>query len=473
MAGIVLGASILLGVVFHDLGAGWYALPLVAAGALVAVVGRPDRRSGLLAIAAAACVLLGFWRASVDRPRSVASLPTDEYRYQGIVIGMPSRTAAGSTARLELRDPAGGSAWVLLPAVPEVRQGDVIACRGLARRDPTRKDPTTLLPSGGSGAPVIRASSCSILGSEASVLEAGRADLEGGLRTRLESNIPEPAGSLAAGVILGDDGDMTASTGDAFRNAGLSHITAVSGWNVALVAGLLAFVTGRARARMPVALALGVVGIWGFAYLVGMGPSVIRAAVMGSLALVAGWRGRPADSLTSLVWASAAMVLLSPSTGHDVGFQLSVAATAAIVVTAPLLAGWPRWTAMAAIPVAAELAVAPLLLHHFGAYSVVAPLANVVAAPLIPAVMFGALVTGLASLVHPILAAAAGIGTWLPARLLVGVAEGAAGVPYLSGRTVPVSWRGVIVAYAVLAAVYGLLWYVRFGGLARRAAAGT
>lgn len=473
MAGILIGSALLLGILLGGIDAGWFALPALASGAVLAAAVRRERRTAAIAALAFVCVLAGFWRASAASTPTQVDLPSVDYRYQGIVVGVPSRSGSGGTARVSLRDPAGGTAWVVLPSVPEVHQSDVIMFHGLVERDVSRPDPETLLPSGPRGAPVIFASQLTVLGSEASMLERSRSRMLEALRGRLERSIPEPGGALSAGVLLGDDGDLTTYTGDAFRAAGLSHLTAVSGWNVALVAGMLAILTARLCVRRVWVLALSALGIWAFAYLVGLGPSVLRAAVMGTLLLVAGWRGRPADALTSLVWTSAAMVLLQPGTLHDIGFQLSAAATLAIVVTAPLLEGAARWVAAAAVPIAAELAVAPLILHQFGTYSLVAPLANVVVAPLVPAVMAGALVTGVASLVHPLLASAAGLVTWVPARLITVVAEWAASAPGLTGHTIPLGWGGVLVAYLVLAAVYAGHWYARFGRLARRAPAGV
>jgi competence protein ComEC len=206
--------------------------------------------------------------------------------------------------------------------------------------------------------------------------------------------------ALLRGLAIGDTGDMDAPTVEAFRRAGLSHLVAVSGSNVAIVLGAIAYalrVLGP-RARVAAGLAALVV----FVAVVGPEPSVLRAAVMGAVALAGLVAGRRADPLHALGLALIALFAARPHLVRSVGLHLSTAATAGIVLwarsLAHRLAALPRPLALTlAATAAAQIAVSPVLVASFGELSVAAPVANVVAVPAVaPATVLGlaAAVTG-------------------------------------------------------------------------------
>ncbi len=267
---------------------------------------------------------------------------------------------------------------------------------------------------------------------------AGR--VTGGLRSGLAATSdrmlpPRPAG-LLPGLVVGDTTAMDpVLTGD-FRRAGLAHLTAVSGANVAIVLALLLWPLRRRAVDRRVQAAAGVLGILGFVALAGPSPSVVRAAAMGVVALLALATGRARAAVPALAASVVVLLLADPSLADDAGFALSVAATAGIVLLAP---GWSRRLRRHRLPgpvadalavsAAAGLLTAPLVAGLSGLVSLVSLPANLLAAPAVaPATVLGLLAT----LTAPVSPALADLLVWLagwPTRWLVVVAERAAAVP--------------------------------------------
>jgi competence protein ComEC len=231
--------------------------------------------------------------------------------------------------------------------------------------------------------------------------------------------------SLLAGLTLGDDRDQPADMTDAFRAAGLTHILAVSGQNVAFVMVLVAPALARLRfgPRLVVTLAV----LAGFALVTRFEPSVLRATAMAAVAATGAALGRPASSLRVLALGVGGVLLVDPLLATSLGFRLSVAGAAGIVVGAGrierVLPG-PRWLAAPlSVTLAAQLAVAPLLVTAFGAVPVASLPANVLALPAAGPVMVWGLTGGLvAGLGGPAVATV----VHLPTRALVAWIEGVA-----------------------------------------------
>ena len=157
--------------------------------------------------------------------------------------------------------------------------------------------------------------------------------------------LPEPQAALANGMLLGIDWSIPTDLYDQFRRTGASHVIVISGSNVALIAGVLLAlswrVLGRRRAALPA-----LVGIACYALLVGGDAAVLRAALMGGLVVVAMAMNRRATALVSLGVACWVMTLADPLALWDVGFQLSGAATAGLVLFLPVFSAlfarvWP------------------------------------------------------------------------------------------------------------------------------------
>jgi competence protein ComEC len=267
--------------------------------------------------------------------------------------------------------------------------------------------------------------------------------------------LPDAPAALTAGLLVGDDRDLPASVAADFRAAGLSHLLAVSGANVALVLAL----AGPALRRLGLAGRFGgglaVVGV--FAAMARFEPSVLRASAMAGVALLAAYLGRPAHGGRLLVLAVSALVLVDPFLIHSLGFQLSVAASAGILVLArPLAArlpGPPLVRTGLAVTAAAQLGVAPVALPAFGTLPLIAFPANLLAAPAAAGLTlwgFGTGITGgLLEPLLPVVPDTLAVPTGVLASYLAGVASVAARFP------LPVGSGAVAAVVAVSALALG------------------
>ena len=257
--------------------------------------------------------------------------------------------------------------------------------------------------------------------------------------------------ALARGLVIGDDRDEPATMVQRFRDAGLSHLTAVSGQNVALLLAAAAPLLRRIRATPRWLVTLGLIA-W-FVVLTRAEPSVLRAGLMAALGATAFVLGRQAEPLRLLAVAVVALLLVDPLLAWSVGFWLSVGATAGVVVGAQHLTPRLHRLGPLAVPVAitigAQCGVAVPSLLVFGRLSLVGTVANLVAVPVAGLVMLyglpACLVAGTVPLVGPIVMAPVGWGVWwVDAVATVGAAVEPAA---------PWSWLGWLVVIAAVAAV--------------------
>ena len=206
----------------------------------------------------------------------------------------------------------------------------------------------------------------------------------------------DDATALLTGILFGDDRAQPPATTDDFRAAGLSHLLAVSGQNVAFVLVVAGVGLGRLGLGSRFLAVLLVLAF--FALLTRFEPSVLRATAMAAVAAGATFGGRAVSRPRVLALAVAALLLVDPILVHSVGFGLSVAATAGIVVLAarlePRLAGPAAVRESAAVTLAAQVAVAPLLATVFGGVPLVSVPANLLAGPAAGFVMVWGLLAG-------------------------------------------------------------------------------
>jgi competence protein ComEC len=279
---------------------------------------------------------------------------------------------------------------------------------------------------------------------------AGAAAVRAGLR-RSVSGAPPEARALVPALVVGDDRQMSPEVVEDFRTTGLTHLAAVSGTNLTLVVGFALVLARWVGVRARGLVLVGALGVAGFVLLARPEPSVLRAAAMGSVALVGmGSRGRD-RGIRALGVAVLVLLLLDPWLVRSVGFALSSLATAGILFLGPpfrdALATWlPRWAAEAlAVPFAAQLACTPVIAAISGQVSLVAVLANLlVAAAVAPATVLG-LVGGLTVLVVPPLGHLCGWSAGVCASWIVAVATHLARLP-----TAAVDWSSGVVPVVVL-----------------------
>nr|BFE65452.1 ComEC/Rec2 family competence protein [Dactylosporangium thailandense] len=261
----------------------------------------------------------------------------------------------------------------------------------------------------------------------------------GSLRAGLQRacrGLPAEPGGLLPGLVVGDTSRLDPALADDFKTTGLTHLTAVSGANLAIVVGLVLVLVRWCRAGPRVAALVCVVALAGFVVLVRPSPSVLRAAAMGGLALVALALGRPRAAVPALAAGVLGLVVVDPELAVDAGFALSVLATGGLVLIAPgwtealRARGWPRVAAEAlAVPAAAQAACAPVIAAISAGVSLTTIPANLLAAPAVaPATVAGLLAAVLSPVLPSVAAFAAWVASW-PARWLVFVAHRGADVP--------------------------------------------
>ncbi|MDR2281217.1 MAG: ComEC/Rec2 family competence protein [Gordonia sp. (in: high G+C Gram-positive bacteria)] len=199
------------------------------------------------------------------------------------------------------------------------------------------------------------------------------------------------AGGLLPGLVIGDTGGVDQHTRDTFKAAGLSHLLAVSGSNLVLTVGAVVLCVRACGASTRTVFIVGAIAVLGFVVLVRPTDSVLRAAIMGTVGLVAGLTSRRSQALPALGAAVILVVLWWPEMALAPGFALSVAATVGLVVwSAPIRfalldRGVPDWLAsLIAMTLAAQILTTPIVIALTGRVSVFAVVANVLAAPAVP-----------------------------------------------------------------------------------------
>ncbi len=265
--------------------------------------------------------------------------------------------------------------------------------------------------------------------------------------------------ALVEGVVLGDDSGLSADLRDRFRASGLYHLLAVSGQNVALVAGgtiAVAWLLGLSRLW---AEGVALLTIAGYVLAVGPQPSVIRAGIAGGLGSLAWLAARPRDRWYFLVLGALVLLAWNPYVALDPGFQLSFAAVVAIFVLAPLLIarleGYPvpkGLREVVAISSACGLATAPILWLQFGAVPLLSVPANALAAPAVVPLLGLSFAT--AALV-PVSPGAASCLAWLDgwcAAYLAACARLVGGLPFASVSSGPAALA--VVGGSLLACAY-------------------
>jgi competence protein ComEC len=288
-----------------------------------------------------------------------------------------------------------------------------------------------------------------VLAGSRGALADGMAGLRAALLRGLNSVVPEPEAALAAGILLGVRAGIAPEVSDAFATAGLTHVVAISGWNIAIVAALAASLT-RPVLRLPGGrwFGVGAAGslVAGYVLLTGASPSVLRAALMAGGLVLARLGGSRAHALGALMLAALVMLLAAPPVLWDVGFQLSALATAGLIWFAgPMEHLLARWPAVIREPVgltlAAQLTTLPVILLNFERLSLVSPAANVLVVPLVPVVMLCAALAAVAGAVAGLLPVTAftellswatGGAAWLYLRLMIMAGQATAAMPLAS-----------------------------------------
>jgi competence protein ComEC len=279
------------------------------------------------------------------------------------------------------------------------------------------------------------------------------------LSDNINSVIPEPEAALANGLIFGGNSQLSKEVANNFSKTGLSHIVAVSGFNVAIIAEYLMLAGIFLGLWRKQAFWFAIAGIFLFVLSVGFPSSAIRAGVMGSLLLWAMKNGRLANSFNAIIFAAAVMLLLNPLLLRwDIGFQLSFLATLGITELSPF---WENYLIrknkivseiqeIIFLTISASIFVLPIILYNFQMLSIVSVAANVLVLPLIPLAMLLVFLTSVVSLIWAPLSIPFAWITFMPLKYIIEVVDYLAGLSWASVKVNTFSTEWLVIWYVIL-----------------------
>jgi competence protein ComEC len=261
--------------------------------------------------------------------------------------------------------------------------------------------------------------------------------------TRINRTLPEPQSSFLGGLLIGAKKAIPIDLQTYFNKTGTTHIVAVSGYNITIIVAFLMLMAanlGLGRKKV-IWLILGFLAI--FLVITGLQASILRAALMGTVVLMAGYLGRRGKVANVLVLAAVLMLIFNPKIlVYDLGFQLSFLATLGLVYLNPVLSVWLKTEKIKnkflktilgdylLTTLSAIIMTQPLILYQFGKISLIAPLANILVLPFIPIAMMLGFITGLAAMIWTWSGWVIGWSVWLVLSYIILVLEKLAGLSW-------------------------------------------
>jgi competence protein ComEC len=440
-------------------------LAVVAVG--LTLLGRRPAAVTTAAVALGMAVVLGRVVAGGDVPwtsTGPAALPAGNGPWAVRIVSIASPLSGSQRFVGGLDDGAGLRIDITAPRYPPVRVGDLVEVQGALRAPPDSPYGVYLARIGVAATLLARSLEPLVAPADADRVVQGIRAAAGDALARA---LPEPAAGLAAGILIGLRERVDRQLAADFTTTGLSHVVAISGWNIALVAGLVAALLGTwPRRRRAVAT---VAAIAVYTILAGASPSVLRAGVMAGVALLARETGRPGSAARALEWAVVLLLVATPATVVDAGFQLSAAATAGLLawgtpLAARLRARLPFLPGFIveglAVSLAAQVATLPIVLLSFGRLAPLSPILNLIVVPLVPLAM----ATGTLGMIGGLLVSAGapaitatllGLPGALVVGLLVAIVQTAADLPFAGVTLAPpagAALGGLAAALLVVAA---------------------
>jgi competence protein ComEC len=400
------------------------------------------------------CLALGSMRLSAAQsslPQTFLSRIDESHTYEARVVADPDIRETAQRVTLLLEE--GGEstrALAVLPLHPKLSYGDTVRVTGaLAHPEPFETlggrvfNYPAFLAKDGIYAMLPRAEVEVLVESVPLSAQGLRAlfSLRQMFAEGVSRAIPEPASSLAMGMLIGGKQGLGKELLHAFTLSGLLPIVVLSGYNVMIVAE--AVLRSLRRTPRAVSVSIAALTVMVFVLAAGAGASSIRAGIMAGVGLFARATGRTYDALRALMVVFVAMVLWNPHLLlNDPGFQFSFAATLGIILGSGVVSGWLRWMPstllreVCATTIAAQAFVLPLLLYETGMLSLVAIPANVLALPLVPLAMLLSFLAGIVGLVLPSVAPLFGLPAYVVLSVVVQIATVAAELP-LAAHTIP------------------------------------
>lgn len=275
----------------------------------------------------------------------------------------------------------------------------------------------------------------------------------------INRSLAEPNASFINGILLGSRSQIPDEIKTAFARTSTSHILAISGYNITIIAGIISWFF-LLFFRRPVAFWFSLTGVILFTIMTGAQASVVRASVMGILILIALREGRLYGAKNAIIFAGTIMILINPEIlRYDVGFQLSFAATLGLIFFSPILEKYFEklpalfnFRETLTMTLSAQILVLPLLLFYFRNLSLVAVPANILVLPMIPYTMAIGFATGLIGwlpIVGGFLSQLIGYFVWLLSSLELKIIELLAR-PNWAAIDIQFSWYLVVLAYFLI-----------------------
>ena len=454
----VLSASIVLGIALAQWSQGWGRMIWLLVSIVMIGVVMWRRHRYLIPLLIIAGVIAGLWRGSVEQ--SQLAVYKNLYESKVTIIGRvtddPDIDKNGglvlrlSNITIDGHDIA-GAIWVTAATKYDIKRSDIVTASG------------KLTPGFGTFAATL------YRGKIAKVERPEPGDVARQIRDWFADGvrvaIPEPQASLGIGYLVGQRRALPPELSEALKIVGLTHVVVASGYNLTILVRL----TRRLFVKVSKYLATlsASVMIVGFIAITGASPSMTRAGLVAGLSLAAWYYGRKFHPLVLLPFAAAITVLINPSYAwNDLGWQLSFAAFAGVMIVAPLMQryffGDKKPGTVRQIlgeTISAHIVTLPILVLAFSQFSNVAIIANLLVLPFVPLAMLLTFIAGVGALIVPGLALTIGVPAQWLLGYMVAVTQYIAGLPWAQTELgIPV-WA-VVVCYGAIMAASVWMWRV-------------
>jgi len=282
----------------------------------------------------------------------------------------------------------------------------------------------------------------------------------------IDANLPLPQSGLLNAMLLGYKRELLPEIADQFSQTGMSHIVAISGLHITIIAGILFYLfillgVPRSKSFWP-ALTI----LFLYIIMIGFRASATRAFIMAALLLYALKIGRLSKSINALILAGSVLLIINPKLLlYDIGFQLSFLAVLGILYFYPLFNKWLEFISdkykirsIIGVTLSAQILTLPLVVYYFGILSIISPVANLLVLPILPVVMVGGMILIILGLIWAKLAFIFGILIWIILSYVLKVIELLSQIPYAFFKFKTINFIFIILVYIL---IFGFYIYIK------------